>query len=161
MLTNASLYTHMTPSQQGAQPYPYEGRPDGMAADTLFRSPLTVQQEVPNIGPSLTAPKTKVNPTLEQGWGRSPGWKNGWMRKNIPADMAAGGKVACARLGQVRAEGILNSGLHAPGTGQWQSGHATQTPKRGVIAQPETVYLTADVTPQGAHAVTGSWGEPL
>lgn len=141
------------PAEPGAA-YPYDGSPNGMAADGIHRSALTIQQEVPNIGPVETAPKTQVNPTHEQGWGRAPGWQWGTMRKSIPTNPAFG-RNGVKRIGQTRAEIDRNSGVHAPGAGTFQSGHFTRTPQRGVIAQPQTSYLTAAVTPVQA------WGEPL
>jgi len=137
-----------------AVPYPWEGSDNGMAADGIHRSPLTMQQEVGNIGPVETAPKTQVNPTHEQGWGRAPGWQWGWMRKNIPTNPAFS-RNAVKRLGQTRVEGPINSGKHAPGTGKYQDGHVTRTPQRGVLAQPQTTLLTAAVNPIEA------WGEPV
>jgi len=135
--------------------YPWDGNDNGMAADGIHRSALTMQQEVPNIGPVETAPKTQVNPTHEQGWGRAPGWQWGWMRKNIPTNPAFS-RNSVKRIGQhPRRELIRNSGPHAPGAGKHQSGAQTRTPQRGVIAQPQTTYLTAAVTP------ISTWGEPL
>ncbi len=133
--------------------YPYDGSNNGMAADGIHRSPLTIQQEVPNIGAVETAPKTQVNPTHEQGWGRAPGWQWGWMKKAIPTNPAFG-RNGVKRLGQQRVEAAINSGVHAPGSGKYQAGQATRTPQRGVIAQPQTSYLTAAVTP------LQTWGEP-
>src|SRR5258708_6721066 len=62
----------------------FEGSTTGMAASTLALTPLTVQQNVPGLGEAQRAPKQRVDATLEQGEGRSPGWRWGWMRKNIP-----------------------------------------------------------------------------
>ena len=154
MLTSLSLSKHMTRYTQEAD-YPFDGSPDGMAADTLFRNALTIQQGVPNIGDVQTAPKTQVNPTHEQGVGRAPGCKNGTMRKAIPINHAFG-RNAVKRLGQhIRTEGILASGQHAPGRGKWQNQHSAK-PRRGVLPDPETVYLTAAVPSAGA-----TWGEPV
>lgn len=133
--------------------YPYDGSDNGMAADGIQRSALTIQQEVPNIGAIQTNPKTQVNPVLEQGWGRAPGWQYGWMKKAIPTNPAFG-RNGVKRLGQTRSEGGLNSGRHAPGTGKYQDGSQTRTPQRGTIAQPQTAYLTAAITP------LQTWGEP-
>jgi hypothetical protein len=134
-------------------PYPFDGSTTGSCSDGQQRTALTVMQEVPNIGQVQTAPKTRVNPTHEQGVGRAPGWKNGWMRKNIPYNLAFG-RNCTKRLGQTRVEGPINSGVHGPGKGAWQSPmHATS--HRGTIDPPQTVYLTAAIPP------TPSWGEPL
>lgn len=134
--------------------YPYDGADNGMAADGIHRSALTIQQEIPNIGNVQTSPKTQVNPTHEQGWGRAPGWQWGWMKKAIPTNPAFGHN-AVKRLGQQRDEAAINGGVHAPGSGKYQDGSRTRTPQRGVIAQPQTAYLTAAVTP------VQTWGEPV
>ena len=155
--------------------YPYNGDEDGNAAHGVHYSHLTIQQEVPNIGPVQTMPLTPVNPTHEQGFGRAPGWQHGWMRKNFPMDFgAASAPHRDARLGGptnsllstnphgVRAEGAINSGVHAPGSGKWQDGmiggrHAG----RGVVQPPATVYLTAAVGERAGNVAAGAWGEPL
>lgn len=160
MLTHHAANRHMMPLSNGVAPYPYEGRPDGMAADGQYRSALTVLQEVPNMGPTMTAPKTQVNPTHEQGFGRAPGWQWGWMRKNIPYSRSVINHNV-ARLGQLRVEGFLASGVHAPGRGAWQSGAGTNTPQRGVLPNPTTVYLTAAVPSAAIHGHAGGFSEPL
>lgn len=143
-----------TPQAPGGVPYPWEGADNGMAADGINRSALTIQQEVPNIGAVETAPRTSVNPTHEQGWGRAPGWQWGWMKKAIPTNQAFG-RNGVKRIGQTRAEIDRNSGTHAPGSGKWQAGQATRTAQRGNLQQPETAYLTAAITP------IPTWGEPV
>lgn len=162
MLTSLSLAGHMARNSPEA-PYPWEGSEHGEAADGQNRTALTIQQEVPNIGEVQTAPKTQVNPTHEQGWGRAPGWQWGWMRKNIPFNLAFG-RNGVKRLGQIRPDGGLNLGMHRPGVGKWQQPGVYPKPRRGVLAAPQTAYLTAAVSPvgssAGAGAIAGSWGEP-
>lgn len=133
----------------------YEGSPTGMAASTLALSPLTVQQNVPNIGIAQHAPKTKVVAPLEQGEGRSPGWEWGWMRKNIP--FAPSTQLHAQRhYGPLRAEYPRGS-AHPPGVGREQSPIFKQTKRRPtVLAGPETVYYTAAMPPTPTFG-----GEPL
>jgi hypothetical protein len=144
---------HLARRNPAAAPYPYDGAEQGLCAEGQARTALTIQQQVPNIGPTETSPRTSVNPTHEQGWGRAPGWQWGWMRKNIPLNLAFG-SGSCARLGQTRVEYALNSGAHKPGSGKWQ-GMMHPTPRRGVLDQPQTAYLTAAVAP------IPTWGEQV
>jgi hypothetical protein len=133
----------------------WDGSTTGMAASTLLLTPLTVQQNVPNIGDAQRAPKQRVDATLEQGVGRAPGWKWGWMKKNIPyAPVTA--QHAQANFGAERHQRPRNSGVHAPGTGYMMSVAVKNHKRRPtVLAQPETVYYTAAMPP------TPTWGEPL
>lgn len=134
----------------------WEGSLTGMAAATLNLSPLTVQQNVPNMGEAQTAPKTRVNPTHEQGEGRSPGWKWGWMRKNIP--FAPSTQLhRQANFGPLRAQVARNSGAHAPGLGPGLVPSLHNHKRRPtVLAGPETVYYTAAMPPSPTFG-----GEPL
>jgi hypothetical protein len=134
------------PQSAGAGAPLWEGSPTGMAASTLALSPLTVQQNVPNIGEAQTAPKTKVNPTLEQGEGRSPGWRWAWMRKNIPFAPSTQ-EHGQRHFGHLRAEYPRGTG-HPPGSGPGQTVAVKQTKHRPtVLAEPQTVYYTAAMPP--------------
>jgi hypothetical protein len=125
----------------------FDGSPTGMAADTLLLAPLTVQQNVPNIGDAQTAPRTSINPTLEQGDGRSPGWKWGWMRKNIALMPGPAQSHKQRRFGNLRAEYPRGS-AHPPGTGPGQLPILHNHKKRPTnLQEPETVYFTAAVPP--------------
>jgi hypothetical protein len=141
-------------SAHGPEPTPWEGSPTGMGADTLALSPLTVQQNVPNIGEAQYAPQTQVIAPLEQGDGRSPGWKWGWMRKNIPLTLA---ELAHRqrKFGSLRTEYAVGY-AHPPGSGPGQAVALHNTKRKPTsLAEPETVYFTAAAPP------TPTWGEPL
>lgn len=153
MLTHARTPHHGHPGTQ--EPVPFDGRTTGMAADVLLVTPLTVQQEVLNIGTAQTAPKTRVNPTHEQGDGRAPGWKWAWMRKNIPYAPRTAGSHKQGHFHSLRAE-APRAFAHPIGSGPGQTPRA----KRGFrpltsIAQPTTVYNTA------AHPPLAPWAEPI
>jgi len=144
-----SHFDHAGPSD-----VPWEGSTTGMAADTLALSPLTVQQNVPNIGEAQYAPQTQVIAPLEQGDGRSPGWRWGWMRKNFPLTMAELSHKQ-RKFGQLRTE-YARAYAHPSGQGPGQhvSLHNTKKHASSLMA-PETVYYTA------AEPPTPTWGEPL
>ncbi len=132
----------------------WEGSETGMAAENERFSPLTVQQNVPNIGEAQTAPKQRVNPTHEQGEGRAPGWKWGWMRKNIPyAPVTQQHKQR--PFGPLRTEYPRNSS-HPPGTGREQFPIFKEKKRHPTTLQgAETSYYVAAAPP------TPTWGEPL
>jgi hypothetical protein len=151
MLVHAASHHSVAPAAQephtaaGGLPL-HEGSTTGMAADTEALTPLTVQQNVPNIGEAQHAPKTKVVAPLEQGEGRSPGWQWGWMRKNIPfAPVTQEHKQR--KFGHLRAEYPRGTG-HPVGSGREQSPAFKQSKRRPtVLADPETVYFTAAMPP--------------
>lgn len=150
-------YTHPAaaePQVAGAGSPLWEGSTTGMAADNEAVSPLTLQQNVPNIGPAQFAPKTKVVPPLEQGEGRAPGWRWGWMRKVIPfAPYTQSHKQR--PFGPLRTE-YPRSSAHPVGTGREQDPIFKEKKRRPtVLMDPETVYYTAAAPP------TPTWGEPL
>lgn len=161
MLVHSTAHETLTPAAAepqsaapGGQGGLWEGSTTGMAASTLALTPLTVQQNVPSIGEAQRAPKTKVDATLEQGEGRAPGWKWGWMRKNIP--FAPVTQMHKQRpFGPLRTEYPMSS-AHPPGTGREQFPIFKEHKKRPtVLAGPETVYYTAAAPP------TVTWTEPL
>lgn len=134
----------------------YDGSDTGMAASTIARTPLTVQQNVPNMQQVSHAPQTQVIPELEQGQGRAPGWKWAWMRKNIPysPDHITGhmqrnfgplrvemplGMESVRKLNRPSQTVVEHTGKMAPVT----------------LAAPETAYAT--VTAPNLP----TWGEPL
>jgi hypothetical protein len=152
MLTHARAQPHDGAPQLAV---PYDGSTTGMAADTVTLIPLTVQQNVPNIASAQTNPKTQVNPTLEQGDGRAPGWKWGWMRKNIPFNRAQVAHSQPHYSYRMQAELERGSG-HFPGSGPGQLPGITKgfRPSQS-FGEPETVYNTV-----AAPALT-PWAEPV
>lgn len=135
---------------------PYDGSTTGMAAAGILLSPLTVQQNVPSLGSAQTGRNKQVNPTLEQGDGRAPGWKWGWMRKNIPFSPRTAGSHKQRKFGPVlRPEQRRGSG-HPPGSGPGQTPGLTRGSRPFMsLGQPETVYYTA------MHAPLTPWAEPV
>jgi hypothetical protein len=153
MLTHARAGDHGHPTT--AQPVLFDGRTTGMAADARLVTPLTVQQEVPNLGTAQTAPQTQVNHTHEQGEGRAPGWQWGWMKKNIPFSPITAGSHKQGHYHSLRPEAPRGF-AHPPGSGP---GQVPQL-RRGfrpfaTLAQPTTVYNTA------AHSPLAPWAEPV
>lgn len=140
--------------QQAPADVPYEGAQHGMAADTLLVSPLTVQQELPNAGGAQTGTNHWVNPTHEQGEGRAPGWKWGWMRKVIPFSPRTAGSHKQRHFSDLRPQ--LRR-AHPPGSGPGQAPGASFQGFRPnmTLAQPTTVYKTA------AHPPLAPWSEPI
>lgn len=133
----------------------WDGSTTGMAASTLALAPLTVQQNVPNMGPAQHAPKTKVVAPLEQGEGRSPGWRWGWMRKNIPYAPVTQ-EHAQRHFGNLRAEYPRGTG-HPVGSGPGQTPAVKETRRHPtVLAGPSTVYYTAVMPPTPTFG-----GEPV
>lgn len=134
----------------------WEGSETGMAADTLVLTPLTVQQEVPNMQQFVHAPQTQVVPELEQGEGRAPGWKFGWMRKNIPYAPDHIASHMQRNFGPLRIEEPLGyesvRKLNRPS--QTIIEHIGKTPPVS-LDQPHTVYGTA------AEPSLATWGEPV
>lgn len=134
----------------------YEGSETGMSADTIVLTPLTVQQEIPNIADPVHAPQTQVIPELEQGEGRGPGWRMGWMRKNIPFTPGHIMSHMQRNYGPLRVEVPLGYEsvrmLNRPS--QTVIEHIGKTPPVN-LEQPETVYGTA------AASTLPTWGEPL
>jgi hypothetical protein len=152
MLTHARAGAH---GPTFAEPVLFDGRTTGMAADVQLLTPLTVQQNVPNLGSAQTNPKTQVNPTFEQGDGRAPGWKWGWMRKNIPFTPITAGSHKQKHFGPLRAERPRAS-AHPVGTGPGQiTGLRRGFRPFASLAQPTTVYNTA------AHPPLAPWAEPV
>lgn len=134
----------------------WEGSETGEAAATLAYVPLTVQQGVPNMQQVNHAPQTQVIPELEQGEGRSPGWKWAWMRKNISyaPDHIMGHQQR--NFGPLRDEIPLGyqSTVRLTNPGNSPIQHFGKTPPV-TLEPPHTVYNTA-VEPQ-----MPTWGEPL
>lgn len=134
----------------------WEGSETGMAAATIRRTPLSMQQGVPNIQQVQHAPQTQVIPALEQGEGRAPGWKWAWMRKNIPYSPEHIMSHAQRNYGPLRVEVPLGyestRKLNRPG--QQIVEHYGKTPPVS-LDNPQTVYAVA-ATPS-----LSTWGEPL
>lgn len=134
----------------------WEGSDTGMAADTLALTPLSMQQNVPNIQVVNHAPQTQVIRELEQGEGRAPGWKMGWMRKNIPyaPDHIAGHMQR--NFGPLRIEQPLGMEsvrkLNRPS--QSIEEHYGKTPPVS-LDNPHTVLAVA------AAPTLSTWGEPV
>lgn len=141
-------------STHGHEQVPWEGAPTGMAADTIALTALTVQQNVPNMGEAQYAPQTQVVAPLEQGDGRSPGWKWAWMRKNFPLTFVELSHRQ-RKFGALRDEYPVGY-AHPPGSGPGQSVALHRTKRKPTsLGAPETVYFTA------AEPPTPTWGEPL
>lgn len=151
---HAARASHIPPVDTAGEYW--EGSETGEAADTLSLTPLTVQQNVPNMQQVNHAPQTQVIPELEQGEGRAPGWKWAWMRKNIPfaPDHIHGHEQR--HFGPLRVETPLGyqSVLRLSNPGNTAIEHFGKTPP-ATLEEPHTVYNTA-VEPN-----LPTWGEPL
>lgn len=134
----------------------YDGSETGMAASTIRRTPLTVQQEIPNIQPVQIAPQTQVVAALEQGEGRAPGWKWAWMRKNIPysPEHIAGHMQ--------RNFGPLRPGLPLG----YESTRRLNRPGQTILehvgkAPPVSLEQPQNQTATVSYPIVPTWGEPL
>jgi len=127
-----------------------------MAADTLALTPLIEQQNVPNMQQVNHAPQTQVIPELEQGEGRAPGWKWGWMRKSIPYAPEHIASHSQRNFGRLRDELPLGyettRKLNRPSQSILEH-HAMNPPAS--LEQPHTVYNVA------SEPTLPTWGEPL
>jgi hypothetical protein len=134
----------------------WNGSETGMAADTLALTPLIEQQNVPNMQQVNHAPQTQVIPELEQGEGRAPGWKWGWMRKNIPYAPEHIASHSQRNFGKLRDELPLGyettRKLNRPSQSILEH-HAMNPPAS--LEQPHTVYNVA------SEPTLPTWGEPL
>lgn len=134
----------------------WEGSDTGMAANTIALTPLSVQQNVPNIQVMNHAPQTQVVREFEQGEGRAPGWRMGWMRKNIPYAPDHIVSHMQRNFGPLRVEEPLGyesiKKLNRPS--QTITEHYGKTPPVS-LDMPHTVYSTA------AAPTLSTWGEPL
>jgi hypothetical protein len=134
----------------------WNGSETGMAADTLALTPLIEQQNVPNMQQVNHAPQTQVIPELEQGEGRAPGWKWGWMRKNIPYAPEHIASHSQRNFGRLRDELPLGyettRKLNRPSQSILEH-HAMNPPAS--LEQPHTVYNVA------SEPTLPTWGEPL
>lgn len=134
----------------------WEGSETGMASGVIRVTPLSVQQDVPNMQVVAHAPQTQVIPELEQGEGRAPGWKWGWMRKNIPYAPDHISSHMQRNFGPLRIELPLGyestKKLNRPS--QTILEHFGKTPPV-TLDQPVTVYNTV------AAPSLSTWGEPV
>lgn len=134
----------------------WEGSETGMAASGIVVTPLSIQQNVPNMQQVNHAPQTQVIPELEQGEGRAPGWKWGWMKKNIPYSPVHIASHMQRNFGPLRVEMPLGfestRKLNRPS--QTITEHYGKTPPVS-LDNPVTVFNTA------AQPSLSTWGEPL
>lgn len=155
---HAARATHVA---QNAPEDLHDGSETGMAASTIVRTPMTMQQNVPNMQAAEVAPQTQVVRPLEQGVGRAPGWKWAWMRKNIPYSPDHIQGHMQRNFGPLRAELPLGYDttrkLNRPGQQIVQ--HYGKTPP--VSLEAPMTQLATVAYPELPTNLGVPWGEPV